>query len=102
MASRLRTDLHAILKAICPNVYYQPPSNIALTYPCIVYRMNGDEEFRADNLVYVVYRSYVLTVIDRNPDGVLPDEIRKAFGSASIGPSLVVDGINNTTITLYY
>ena len=39
---------------------------------------------------------------DRNPDGVLPDEIRKAFGSASIGPSLVVDGINNTTITLYY
>ena len=102
MASRLRTDLHEILKAICPNVYYQPPSNIALTYPCIVYRNNGESGLYANNITYLKQPIYVLTVIDRNPDGILPDTIRKAFGSASIGPSLVVDGINNTTITLYY
>ena len=102
MASRLRTDLHAILKAICPNVYYQPPSNIALTYPCIVYRNNGESGLYANNITYLKQPIYVFTVIDRNPDSTIPDEILERIKPSVKGPSLVVDGINNTTITLYY
>lgn len=102
MASRLRTDLNAILKAICPNVYYQPPSNIALTYPCIVYRRNGESGLYANNITYLKQPVYVVTVIDRNPDSTIPDEIVDRITTSVRGPSLVVDGITNTTITLYY
>lgn len=59
-------------------VFYQPPNGITLDFPCIVYKLSGDKAIHADNLLYgVLSNRYEVTLIDRNPDSVYYNEIRK-------------------------
>jgi len=72
-----RTDLHAILVDILGSkcVYFQPPENLKMKYPCIVYqRVTGDTQF-ADNIPYIIKKRYQITVIDSNPDSPIPDKV---------------------------
>lgn len=63
-----RLDLQALLEDITPNVYFQPPTNVLLEYPCIVYeRDSGDTKF-ADDKPYSHTVRYQIVVIDRDPD----------------------------------
>ena len=73
MASRL--ELHALLKAILPDVYYQPPESLKLKYPCIVYSLNRIDPQYADNDVYSKARSYQIILIHKNPDNTEVDAI---------------------------
>ena len=44
-----RLDLHQILLAMTSNVYFQPPTNVRLQYPCIVYHRDfADTKFADD------------------------------------------------------
>ena len=72
-----RLELHHILQDIVGDnqVYFQPPENIAITYPCIIYgRDYADTKF-ADNAPYSHVHSYQVTYIDKNPDSDVPDKI---------------------------
>lgn len=63
---QLQADLETILGS--PNVYFQPPENVKIQYPCIVYkRERGDAEF-AGNRPYHNEMRYQLTVMSRDPD----------------------------------
>lgn len=62
-----RKDLHAVLKDICPNVYFQPPESIKLVYPCIVYSFGRLNNRRADNRNYKTCFAYTVTYITRDP-----------------------------------
>lgn len=65
-----RQKLHDILKEIMGEqpVYFQPPANTAMTYPCITYkRDNADAEF-AGNRPYRVTPRYMVTLIAQDPD----------------------------------
>src|SRR4051812_34274733 len=68
VASRL--ELQTLLESILalPNVYFQPPSNIQMQYPCIVYKRDDSQTDFADNRPYSRTKRYQVTVIDRNPD----------------------------------
>jgi hypothetical protein len=70
MAPRL--ELHSLLQLITPNVYFQPPENIALEYPCIIYKRDYAETKFADNEPYDHMLRYMVTVIDRDPDSDIP------------------------------
>lgn len=72
-----RLDLHEILKTILgsDNVYFQPPPTVTMEYPCIVYRREWAKNFHADDKPYATKKSYQVTVIDRDPDSVIPDKI---------------------------
>ena len=54
---RSQQDLHVVL---CddilgsPNVYFQPPANVLMNYPAIVYALKGIDTVRADNRVYIM------------------------------------------------
>ena len=63
-----RKELDSKLRAILPNVYYQPPSTIKMQYPCVVYSRNRTNPFFADNQKYVRRETYQVTVVDENPD----------------------------------
>ena len=48
MAPRLQ--LHHSLKRFVPNVYFQPPTNVQMKYPCIIYKRDfADSKFADDN-----------------------------------------------------
>lgn len=73
MADRL--DLHAELIKILGsnNVYFQPPENVKIVYPCIIYRLNSVDTLFANDKPFSKHKSYSVTIIDKNPDSLLPD-----------------------------
>lgn len=75
-----RSDLHALLVAVVGDanrVYFQPPPNNQMQYPCIVYRWDRELTKFADNYPYNNVRGYQLTIIDRDPDSEIPGQVGK-------------------------
>lgn len=70
-----RLDLHAILLTLAPHVYFQPPENIRLEYPCIIYRRDSAVTKFADNRPYRYKKRYQVMVIDQDPDSPIPDKV---------------------------
>lgn len=50
------------------NVYFQPPSNIHMKYPCIVYELNRIQNQHADNTAYLKGLGFSVMLITRNPE----------------------------------
>lgn len=65
------SQLQEILQEIMgPNhkVYYQPPENLKLSYPCIVFeRLNALIDY-ADNKPYLKTKRYTVTLITKTAD----------------------------------
>jgi len=70
-----RLDLQALLETIVDRVYFQPPSNIQLVYPCIIYKRDFADTKFADDIPYANKTRYMVTVIDRDPDSVIPPKV---------------------------
>jgi hypothetical protein len=72
-----RLDLQALLEELLgsSNVYFQPPGNVTMAYPCIVYRRDNAVAQFADNSPYRNAKRYEVTIIDRNPDSEIPDKV---------------------------
>lgn len=70
-----RKDLSLELHKICDNVYFQPPATVRMKFPCIVYSLSGEGPTRADNFKYLNAKRYSVTVVDENPDSLLPDKV---------------------------
>jgi hypothetical protein len=75
MAQRL--ELQAVLTGILEtdNVYFQPPPTVQMQYPCIVYHRDYELSEYADDIPYKHRKRYLVTVIDRDPDGGIGDKI---------------------------
>jgi len=72
-----RLELHALLKTLVANVYFQPPSGTLMIYPCIKYVRSNIRAKFGDDVPYILTKEYTVTVIDANPDSVIPDQISK-------------------------
>lgn len=99
--ARPRLELHEILRSIAPNVYFQPPSNVIMKYPCIVYNRDDADIAYADNSPYRSYKRYQITVIDRSPDSLLPDKVG-ALPLTSFENFFVADDLNHDVYKLYF
>lgn len=74
-----RLDLHALLATTLGSdkVYFQPPPNFVMEYPCIVYHRSNIRSTSADNEPYKLEKEYTVTVITNDPDDDVPDKIAK-------------------------
>lgn len=97
-----RLPLHDQLLQFSPNVYFQPPSDVRMTYPCIVYTKTGKLLEHANNRIYQNAQEYQVTVMDFNPDTTTPDLLLEHFPYSSPGTSFVRENINHTTLKLYF
>jgi predicted membrane-bound spermidine synthase len=70
-----RLEMQAALAAlqVDVSVYFQPPSNVSMVYPAIVYNRDIRAVNYADNGIHSQTHRYQVTVIDRDPDSLLPD-----------------------------
>jgi hypothetical protein len=57
------------------SVYFQPPSNVEMQYPAIVYNRDLLSTQFADNAPYANKIRYQITIIDRDPDSLIPDKV---------------------------
>ena len=64
------SDLQVVLQEIMGNnkVYYQPPENLKLTYPCIIYEISDILSNFADNNPYHKTKRYLVTLITKTAD----------------------------------
>lgn len=57
------------LQSIAPiKVYYQPPEDVRLEYPCGILTFTGIEKLNADNTTYKMHHRWNVLLILRNPD----------------------------------
>lgn len=96
---QLQTDLEEV--SGISNVYYQPPESFKLLYPCIVYELGGENVVYANNYLYVGKKRYTVTVIDKNPESLIPDRIRR-MKLCSFDRAFVSDNLNHFVFNIYY
>lgn len=101
MGSRL--DLQEKLENILGNrnVYYQPPTSVLMKYPAIVYSRDGIYNEHADNVVYSQTTSYLVTVIDKNPDSEYVKKI-SSLPMCTYDRHYVADNLHHDVFTLYF
>lgn len=101
MASRL--NLQAMLEELLGsrNVYFQPPASVKMSYPAIVYSLNGFDKKLADDQCYMLQRSYQITYIDKSPDSPLVDKIA-SLPLCSFVQHFTMDNLNHYNYTIYY
>jgi len=96
-----RLDLQEILVGITPNVYFQPPANTQLEFPCIVYSRSAIRTEFADNSPYARKKRYQVTVIDENPDSTIPDDVG-ALPMCSFERFFTADKVNHDVFSLFF
>src|ERR1044072_6066919 len=96
-----REQLQSLLEIICNNVYFQPPPNVQMTYPAIVYERRPAETYHANNVPYCVENQYQLTVISRSPDEPVYTAIA-ALPKCRHERVYVVDNLNHEVFTIYF
>lgn len=101
MAQRL--ELQELLEMILgsTNVYFQAPPNNQMKYPAIVYERDYSWVAHAGNLPYASKMRYLVTVIDRNPDSLVPVKIA-ALPLSQFSRHFVNDNLHHDLYTLYF
>ena len=99
MAPRLQ--LHDLLESLVPNVYFQPPTNVKLVYPCIIYKRDFAETEFADNNPYSHTLRYAITVIDRDPDSDIPGKVA-ALPMSIFNRFYTADGLNHDVYNVFF
>lgn len=97
-----RLQLHQVLKETSgiDNVYFQPPNNVAMEFPAIVYQVDNRRTEYANDKPYSHRKRYQVTVIDRNPDSDIPDKVAD-LPLTSFTRFYVVDNLNHHVFNLY-
>ena len=99
MAPRLK--LQQLLETFTDNVYFQPPENVRLEYPCIIYERNyADTKFADDNPYTHVIR-YMIIVIDQNPDSEIPGKVA-SMPMSIFNRFYTVDNLNHDVFNVFF
>jgi hypothetical protein len=93
--------LQQLLETITPNVYHQPPSNVAMQYPCIKFETEQADVAHADNVKYRRHQRYQVTIIDWDPDSSLFDQV-DSLQWCQHDRSFAVNDLNHHVFTLYF
>ena len=98
-----RADLHHILEATLgsKNVYFEPPESFKLSYPCIVYNLEGHGEKMADNDQYNLMKRYAMTYITKKADDPMVDSLER-IKYCSLSRAFVAANLHHYAFTIFY
>lgn len=96
-----RVELQTLFESFTPNVYFQPPANVQMKYPCIVYKRAYAMTDFAGNKPYRYEKRYQVTVIDRDPDSGIPDKIA-ALPMCLYDRFFTADNLNHDVFNIYF
>lgn len=83
------------------NVYFQPPESVKMNYPAIVYALDDLKNAHADDGVYLSYKRYSVTVIDKDPDSMLVERIA-ALPTCRFNRHYKNDNLNHWNYSIYF
>ena len=102
LAEKRRVELNSLFKKIVPNVYFQPPENIKMKYPCIRYEFSNLDILHADNEKWLstgVNYKVILITASQNPKAF--DDIM-SFKYCSFDHVIFSNGLYNYHFNLYF
>lgn len=82
-------------------VYFQPPENVKMNYPAIVFSLSKIDNAFADNKVYKQDIAYNVIVIDKNTNSDIAKKVSQ-LPSCRFDKSYKSDNLNHYSFTLYY
>lgn len=82
-------------------VYFQPPQDVQLMFPCIIYRRNTNDTRYASDKLYKTRKSYSVTVVDSDPDGLIPDKVA-LLPYSRFERHYTADNLNHDVFNVYY
>jgi len=101
-----RNELHQLLKSLyingTPHVYYQPPKDQQIIYPCIVYKLDDMPALHANNYPYAVGHRYQVTVMDKNPESPLRERVAQLPTARMKTSPYSSDGLHHFVFSIYY
>ncbi len=74
---------------------------MVMQYPCIVYQQDYARTEFAGNMPYKYAKRYQITVIDVNPDSLIPDKIAM-LQSALFDRHFTANNLHHSVFTLYF
>lgn len=98
-----REQLQTLLSGI-PGVakaYFQAPPADKMEYPCILYSIDNRDTSFANNTPYRSIKRYQVTVIDRDPDSLIPDVVA-ALPLSSFSRRFTADNLHHEVYNLYF
>lgn len=98
-----RYQLQSLLEDLLGSeeVYFQPPTNVKMSYPAIVYFRDRIDSTFAGNRPYSQTKRYQVTIIGRDPDSDIPDKIA-ALPMCSLTRTFVADNLYHDVFLLYF
>lgn len=102
-----RLSLDSMLKAelsVFKNLhyYFQPPENLKIEYPAIIYKLDGIDDHNADDKVYRRKHRYALTYVSNDPDDPLVDIIDGLRYCHLDRAPYVADNLYHYPFTIYF
>lgn len=101
MGSRLK--LQSLLEELLgsKNVYFQPPTNLNMSYPAIKYSTDDIDTKKADDTAYIITKRYEVIVISPKPDNPVIEKLL-ALPMCSYDRPYKADNLYHDVLTLYY
>jgi hypothetical protein len=98
-----RLELQTLLESVLGsrNVYFQPPENLRIQYPCIVYSRDSADARYADNRLYKNTQRYQVTVIAQDPDSSTPLQVAH-LPLCRFDRFFTADNLNHDVFTLFF
>lgn len=96
-----RLELQTLLELVCPNVYFQPPADLQIEYPAIVYKMDRANTQFADDRPYNVTKQYSLQLISEDPDESIFDALA-ALPLCAHESHFVAENLNHEVFNIYF
>jgi hypothetical protein len=98
-----RLKLQEVLEEIQGSdaVYFQPPRNLQMEFPCTIYNVDGLDSEWADNLAYKQEIEYQVVVIQRDPDADTWLKVGR-LPKSSFQRSEVVENLYHYYFSLYF
>lgn len=96
-----RDLLHSLRQVVKHDqVYFQPPENLKIGYPAVVFHLSKMEIDRASDVPYKGAKEYSVTLITKDPEPDVIDEILK-IPYSSLDTTYISDGMNHFVFTVY-
>lgn len=83
------------------NVYFQPPTDLNMNYPAIVYKLSNIDSKRADNRNYKLTDVFQVILIVYDPDDERIHSILEEFDNCRFVTSYEKDGLRHYVYNIY-
>jgi hypothetical protein len=93
-------QLQSVLSGLCDHVYFQPPANVQIEYPAIVYKRDDLDTKFAENRPYTIDTRYQVQVIDRSPEGEITYLVAQ-LPKTSFLRNFVIENLHHDVFLLY-